>query len=324
MLGLIEFPTSLRLAPDAIGATLEASIGEAVCSILLPTLSSGASDKADPIRYVLDGPGPASQWEKDGKLLNWGIYYLTAEPEAHVSFALLNVPCSDLDAHRCAQDIYRDFPKWVEVFEGYLTLLTKQNTRNSLISSLSPSRLELFQRTENVLRPMPDDHGLNIEIDWLTEDDRIYLEDLREACSLTNSGTDPRLEYRILLRAYEAQNKNDYRMAVIEAASALEVALTSCALTECRNQGIAFGKALIEKYRMLGGRFELVEMLGVALPSPRKEYQSLVIQPRNDALHKAGSPTRQTARQMIETVESLLKVLSPQLSEEQPTSEEVV
>ena len=110
-----------------------------------------------------------------------------------------------------------------------------------------------------------------------------------------------------------ARRNEDYRKAIIEGATALEVCLTARILEEFDTQGISFGEKLLQKFRMLGGRFELIRLIGVSLPE--KDYATLVINPRNDVVHRAAFPDKALANQVITEVEELLQLFSPQLHE---------
>jgi hypothetical protein len=127
----------------------------------------------------------------------------------------------------------------------------------------------------------------------------------------------------LLLEAYHARRNGDYRKAIIEAATALEICLSNCAKRELSTQGISFGAELLRrKFRMLSGRFELVRLLGIALP--QKDYDKLIVKPRNEVIHLADFPSNSLSNRVIAEVEELLRLLSPQLHEDvkSPTARE--
>jgi len=66
----------------------------------------------------------------------------------------------------------------------------------------------------------------------------------------------------------------------------------------------------------LGGRFELVRLLGISLPE--KDYEKLVIRPRNDVVHKGAFPDKMLANQVIAEVEKLLRLFSPRVHQDAP------
>ena len=82
-------------------------------------------------------------------------------------------------------------------------------------------------------------------------------------------------------------------------------------------QRISFGDRLLKKFRMLGGRIELLRIMGITLPN--KDYEALVVGPRNDVVHKAGFPDERLAHQVICEVEDILRLFSPKIHEDQPS-----
>lgn len=145
-------------------------------------------------------------------------------------------------------------------------------------------------------------------------DESLHLEQFKQAAQLSSNFFKPRLHYRMLLESYAARRNEDYRKAIIEAAAALEICLTMRIIEEFNTQNISFGEKLLQKFRMLGGRFELARLLGINLPD--KDYVSLVMTPRNEVIHRASFPDKQLANQVITEVEELLHLFSPQLYEE--------
>jgi len=65
---------------------------------------------------------------------------------------------------------------------------------------------------------------------------------------------------------------------------------------------------------MLGGRFELIKLLGVALPN--KDYEVLVNKPRNDVVHRGAFPNKALANQVVTEVEGLLRLFSPKINQD--------
>ncbi len=143
------------------------------------------------------------------------------------------------------------------------------------------------------------------------KDDCLSRDQFKEASNLASKGLNPHWHYKLLLEAYSAWCNKDYRKAIIEASTALEKCLTFKILNEFSSQGITFGEKLLQKFRMLGGRFELVRLLDINLPN--KDYDRLIVNPRNDVIHKASFPSKDLASQVIKEVEELLYLFSPQL-----------
>jgi hypothetical protein len=84
-------------------------------------------------------------------------------------------------------------------------------------------------------------------------------------------------------------------------------------LEEFKFQGVVYGEKILDKYRMLGGRFELAKTVGIPLPD--KDYKKLILEPRNNVVHKAGFPDEKLAHQVISEVQEVLRLFSPIIHE---------
>ncbi|RJX34670.1 MAG: hypothetical protein C4531_03600 [Desulfurivibrio sp.] len=230
-----------------------------------------------------------------------------------VELALFEFFLEPENADTITQEIYAAFDSWRRLFEQYVKLLTTQGTRNSISGGDGPGRLELLFEVDSGIKYISRSTAPILILEISGNDESLHLEQMKKAALLASKGLSPRLQYRMLLEAYSARRNEDYRKAIIEGATALEVCLTMRILEEFNTQGISFGEKLLQKFRMLGGRFELIRLLGISLPE--KDYSTLIINPRNDVIHHAAFPDKALANQVIREVEELLQLFSPQLYE---------
>jgi len=228
------------------------------------------------------------------------------------------------DADSCdaaAQKIYDAFRSWFHLFEQYVKLFTPQRTSGAHVVSESPGPIRLFVEESNQLRPVSTNREMRINIYMSWKDESLHLDKLKEACRLSSLGLHPRLEHQLMLEAYSARNNADFRKAIIEAATALEVVLTNRALEEFRIRDISFGNALLKKFRALGGRLELVKVLEIQFPDKDKKYVDLIVNPRNEVIHTGQSPAEPLVNQVITEVERLVRWFSPQVHQDENRSQ---
>lgn len=311
--GIVEFAEALFCAADSLGQTVNISLAEHAGTLTLPSLPEWGKNEQDPLHKPLLGPPPARTWKRGESPINWGRPTSYPAGTSDVELALIEFSLAPEDADASTQEIYAAFELWLRLFERYVTLLTKQHTKNRISGSDGPGCLELLFEEDSGLKHISPSTPTLITIEMGGVDESLHIEQLREAAQLASSGLHPRLQYRMLLEAYSARRNEDYRKAIIEGATALEVCLTARILEEFDTQGISFGEKLLQKFRMLGGRFELIRLIGVSLPE--KDYATLVINPRNDVVHRAAFPDKALANQVITEVEELLQLFSPQLHE---------
>ena len=307
--GIVDFPFPLLCSADALGQSVRVEIGGHVGKLILPSLPRITSRSDVPSLPNLLGPLCTRGWERAEKKLYWGRVVSHPSNDSYVDLALLEFKFSERNAHVTAREIYSAVDSWLEHFGNFVTVLTKQNTYNYVSVDGSPDRVELFASFDSEFVSIPRSQKRVIKVELLDDDIALHLSQLRDASRLASKGYVLKLEYELLLEAYKARRNNDYRKAIIEAANAIEAGLTTRIHEEFRRQKINFGKKLLNKYRMLGGRFELSRILGISLPD--KDYEKLIIEPRNDVVHSRSFPTKLTARKAVDESASLLSILVP-------------
>lgn len=314
--GIIEFSSPLFCAKDSLGQSIDISIANNDAIFSLPSLPEWVENEPDPLHKPLVPPMNAKNWKEGKKPIYWGSpdYYPTGESSVRKAFLECNIPSKI--AQDVCQDIYQGFHEWLKLFENYVLLLTTQNTRCIIEGGEGPGSLILYDSTESQLKPISKERPKPLIITHYDCDESLHLEQLIEACRLASLKLAPRPEYSILLEAYNARRNADFRKAIIEAATALEICLTSHISEEFKKRGITFGEKLLKKFRMLGGRFELIRLLDILLPD--KDYETLILNPRNDVVHQPIMPEKRIADQVITEVEQLLRAFSPGFSQDAP------
>ena len=101
------------------------------------------------------------------------------------------------------------------------------------------------------------------------------------------AGEEPRLALTLLRDARSLSEVGQYRRAVIDAATAAELAVSAILDTRLQGTDEQVQKALLASNRMLGPKGKLLNKLGCP-PLPSTFDEDLVT-PRNDAVHK-GDP----------------------------------
>ncbi|MBD3653362.1 hypothetical protein [Kangiella sp.] len=314
VLGVLEFTESLYCAADSLGKTTSISFAGIKGKLTLPSLPEFGENEAHPLNKPLLGPEPARTWKRGDELLYWGKPVSYPEVTASVELALLEFSLELDNYDASTQKIYNSSGEWLRIFEDYVKLITKQGTRNIVFSNDMPGNLELIFCEGAKFEPVSNNSSTYISVEMSSDDMSLHFDQYENAAKLASQFLQPGLQYRMLLESYGARKREDYRKAIIEAASALEVCLTMRIKEEFNAQGISFGEKLLQKFRMLGGRFELASLLGINLPD--KDYKSLILNPRNNVIHRAEFPDKGLANQVINEVEELLYLLTPQLCED--------
>ncbi|EMJ94031.1 hypothetical protein LEP1GSC198_3298 [Leptospira kirschneri str. JB] len=307
---LIDFNYDLQIDGDVLGSFTEITIGDQKGVLKVPVFNYSELDIKEPLSKPLKGPQNAENWKRDKKALFWGrpISYPTIK--AIVNSMLIEFSSIELTKYdEVAQKIYDHYNDWHDLFNMYITLFTRQDLRSKYYQPPSPTSFAIFRSDEKELVRITHVNSKDNTISYAEKGKYLSIEDLKKICHLTSNNINPLMEWKLFLKALDAQRKSNNRMAIIEAANALEFCLTSRIMEEFKNQSINFGEKLLQKFRMLGGRFELLRILSI--PIPEKNYESLIIKPRNDVVHRAEFPEDSLVDQVICEVEKILLFYYP-------------
>ncbi len=131
------------------------------------------------------------------------------------------------------------------------------------------------------------------------------LEEMRKVFNNIDIDRHLSLEYEMFLNALVEMQKGNYRYAIMEATTAVELCVTKRIMEECDKLKID-GRSLCDTfYRSLGNRFELLTALGINLASdnPSKE----IVKPRNDLFHNRNlQPDYSKCKQVLDSVKLYL------------------
>lgn len=124
-----------------------------------------------------------------------------------------------------------------------------------------------------------------------------------------SSGDKPPLSRLLLTTAMRAAVTGEGRLALIDAATAAEVALTNGITARLSAQYPPDEvRARIDRTHMLGRRMELAESLGVTLPARMRDD---LLKPRNSVVHSGTDVTHSSARAAIAVAWELIDEYDP-------------
>lgn len=311
--GIIEFRTPLFCTANALGKSVEIVIGGIKGRLLMPSLPEWDKNVKNPLLLPLLPPNPIRTKKFNYKLFDWGSPQSYPHGNSLVRLALIEFKLEN-SIGNVPQKIYKGVDAWLNLFEKYVILMTKQGTYNMISVNQCGKNVKLFTIDDNKIVRISNPEVPNIKIHLLNEDKYLSYSQLVKAASYSSKLIEPKFEYKILLESYYARKEGDYRKAIIEAGTALEICLTAKIVSEFKKQKIMFGDKLLKKFKMLSGKFELAKLIGIKIPD--KDYKKLIIEPRNDVVHRGIYPDQNLTNQVILEVEKLLSLLSPNYYEE--------
>ncbi|MBD2035328.1 hypothetical protein H6F76_09865 [Leptolyngbya sp. FACHB-321] len=314
ILGLLNFPFALCCSPDVLGQSFPIRMGDYHGTLEMPSLPSWGEKEKDPLHKGLKAPAAASTWKRGDDPIVWGHPLSYPEGVSSVERALISFDITVDDVETSVQKIYQS--NWIQLFSDYYEILEERGQKNMYVSGSIGSRLELFHPDSSSLGYIRPHRKVEVVITALPSANNLKLDVFRQICKLASDGLPPNLQYRLLIDSYRALAREDYRKAILEAASALEVSLTKRIILELNNSETKFGENPLKQYsyRTLGGRFKLAALLPIALPE--KERISFIIEARNSVIHEATFPGLVAAQKFVSETALLLSHLTPNLSQD--------
>ena len=300
MTGLLKLSDHILCKKEVLGKVYECEIAGISFKIHFPQYP--VIDETNPafgFSTPLLPPKIGANWKRGEDNLFWGYPMSYPAGNSCVEHLALSVECTKEILSKYACTLYESIPIWEHAFIDHIKLETKQgierdeNNRRSLcnLELMEGKYIENISSTELFL--------------YVPKDDSFASENnIINAISFANSGKELLPEYQMLLSAYEARRLNQNRRAIMDACSAMELALVNQINLFCQSIGLS-SKILTDKYKYLKEIIELVKKISKSFPSDN--YENLVIKPRNAIMHNRDLfPSDDTTEKLIACVERFL------------------
>jgi hypothetical protein len=312
---IFELPYSISLAASSLGGIYDIEISGVKGKLFTPHLPVWEDNQADPLRKALLTPNIAESWNRGSDKIFWGKPHSYPSGESSVHSILLSFESDSLN--ESGSSVHQGFISWVNLLLDYIEISTNQNVRVNQSLNVYGDNIQLFYFDEN-----DKSHGIHdnkaIEICLDSWQESIDANSFQKACELASLGFQPKLCYKLYLEANRAYLQKDYRKTVIECGAAVETALTDSIVKHLRSLGTSDTEIdrRLSGNKTLGGRFNLADsQLSFNVLKSQFDYRSLLVDPRNEAIHDAKFVNHQVARQAIEYTKKLLINLVPNIPE---------
>lgn len=191
---------------------------------------------------------------------------------------------AEAEIHRVAEEIHHERDLWASNLQTWLEVVTGQHLtpighrKPRMIGGLPIWHVSAEQSRGEPIT-FPGRMGIKLErlpVAGVTTE-------LLTGCSSLALGRPPELAWLLLRDARALSAVGQHRRAVIDAATAAELAITQMMDTLLESLGAEECEALRKKHQTLGGKIKLVERR--IRPLPADLYENLVAR-RNDAVHE--------------------------------------
>lgn len=288
-------PLPIVVKRDALGLTVSGRIGEANITARLPARQDPdedldtddytlATQRVDPVsipstgRIVRDWNQPASDLESPDAVDLRRILMQVTGKEADLGPSRPGVGPT-LEA-RLADEVFRLGNRWQDALRSWVEVLTLQDLDHvhpRWTAHIEGAGIATFGADG---RRLGFGGLVRLDSSWPQPATR---HDMETALTEASAGRFPPLAHLLLRDARAAWHRMQVRRAVIDAATATEVSLSQV--------GRAAGVLRAGKSLMLGRLVEKLEADGLLSPEIAGELFSLVVRPRNSAVHGGIAPS---------------------------------
>lgn len=301
MTGLLTLSKLLFCQKDALGKIYECEICGIKAQLHFPVFPE--IDEKQPkigLCNPLVPPQIGKNWKRGVELLSWGEPMSYPVGNSCVKLIALYVECNKQSVNEHACKLYESIEKWEHSFFAYLELETKQGLERDRGADRNNCNLELMDE-----KHIPNHMPIELNVIIPTGASFATEEQIKKAIAFADSGKQLLLEYEMLLSSYRAIKQNQNRKAILDACSAMEIALARQADLNSKILE-QMPEASIYEEISLGERIKLLRKIDKSIPV--KDYDKIVVNPRNDLVHgRVNFPTDDTTNTLISCVEDVIK-----------------
>lgn len=315
---LVQYPlpVGIGVARDVLGDVSATHIGDQTAHVHLPQLRGedpiliqpAVLDSVNEEPCYVDGTNP----ESDAPTSPWGWPLSWNTPGEQSSLAVSQVvmtlekvmPARATDVLASCR---KELPQWFSTLKDWCEILTKQDLH--VVAPRERVRLDgrgwACWHDGDPIRVRP---RIILDFDY---GDPVSQTCWNRLVLLAGSGIQPETEHLLLRDARSAHVRRQFRRAVLDAATAIEIALYNLIIKKQLQNPSPLVETLIEvhgKNWSMGTMQNVVAKLGDLPPSMTNDLVAL----RNAVIHKqASKPTAEESKRMLEAAADLVAIATP-------------
>ncbi len=319
----LELPSGFQLDASLLGLVRPATIGGVAVDIVLPDFKP--DDDGYPFGPKLDGRVSAD-WvghfeKRDPEEERWSPFGSVTQTrrtesgneeddtiEAFLTSRLLALPGDELTLAQ-ARSLKRAADDWTQLLETWLEVVSRQDLQRKFIVAHRTGRSAFVwtDRGENSRGSLLGDEQGGFTINF-GKALAITPDDWEKVLAKASDGMEPPEAHMFIRDARQAQNAGNHRRAVLDAATAAEIALA-----ELRDGAVKTADPGLSAYieKTVGQIDRLASFLRAVGKSPPENITEDIGWPRNDAIHRGHDPNAETAAKALRKAEEIVEQASP-------------
>lgn len=305
--GFYNWGPGVVVTADCLGQSYQTTLAGRALIVKMPAFD-GTGIAEPPLRYQrpdshvdVDPPNPWGELRSSNKAADGSLIPVTV----CIKRVRLWFPVSPVEATNpfLGPQLDNLLSPWWDALSAWIEVATGQDLAN--LGDRRPKKPQTFHlwggNLDGTMRPL----AMMVHATGFPPSHPLPSEGLQACLTAVAEGRAAPPERLHLSDARSLHNNGQWRRAVIDAATAAEVGITSWIDS---NADAKVKADLAKKPRTLGALWRLYDKLGGAVPA---DFQKLVVDPRNDAAHRGMSLTSEQSAAAIDATEALLKATTP-------------
>jgi hypothetical protein len=306
--GFYDWGQGVVVTADCLGNSYRTALAGRQLTVTLPSFDGGNAFAEPPLRYKrpdsyvnVDPPNPWGELRALNNAEDGSVIPVLA----CIKRVRIHLPVAPAEAANPSLGPQLDnvLSPWWDALSFWIEVTTGQDLANlGHRRPKQPQTLHLWGgNADGTMRPL----SMMFHATGFPPSHPLPSHGLQACLSAVARGQAAPPEQLHLSDARSLHNNGQWRRAVIDAATAAEVGITSWIDS---NADAKVKADLAKKPRTLGALWRLYEKLGGAVPD---DFQKLVVDPRNDAAHLGMSLTSEQSAAAIDAAAALLHVTTP-------------
>lgn len=311
----IEFPDGFSCKRDALGQEYEIIIGKHKGVLAFPNIPDDYLERiksdGDIIKEMnLTSPNNSDIKLQNGEKIDWGFFFVS-DGTSYIKHCSIWFPCTYRKYKKVGEDVAKKTKEYIDKFILFLEIISENafNAKSGIDLIVTSDKQYWTWNSKNKIIPVTN---VNINVDVSIIDNFVTKNMIEEALNYCNNKYEPNTSYCLLRDSIYHSHKKDFRRAIIDSTTAIEIALTRKIKKELQRKKINDNiviDALLEKYNALGGRYKLARKMKIELPRSQNDYLEVVGKARNKAVHAGYVSNISEVRNVIEITSETLKSL---------------
>lgn len=299
--GVLTFKNNLLCQKEVLGEVFDAVIADINIKICFPCYPKDTTqERCVGMENPLEPPKGKHNLTRGGESLDWGSPMDYPAGNSIVKAVVFLIECEEYLIEENAQKLYAAIKSWGKKFLDYCDLCTKKATMDFFCVDAETCTLELVHK-----KYISTARETKFEVSLIEKSKCLTKDHICKAIDFASSSKEILFEYQLLSSAYNFKNEKQYRQAIVDACSAVEICLNRQIEKYCLKIGLN-SDVLFEKYKSLGDKFKLIEKIDKTFNV--KNPFGRIVSPRNGVVHKNTFPDAKTTMELLNAVEECMNL----------------